>query len=653
MKLNLLKFILMLFLMSSYNLLIAQENMSLTFNTEPGNSTTITLPLYGIVNVTVDWGDGTPPQNITVEGNHNYTYGIGGEYTVVISGTLTQFGNGWAGYDNAQTLTRCNSFGNLGITSLSGAFSGAENLTLVPEALPSTVTDLSVMFYRATNFNQDINSWDVSNVTNMIGMFFGATSFNKDLSNWDVSRVNLMSGMFCGTTSFNRDLGSWNVSNVTNMEWMFMDAVSFNKNIGNWDVGNVAKMNYMFLRAISFNQDLSSWNVGNVTDMAGLFQNAISFNQKIGSWNVSKVTNMEWIFWSATLFNQDLSKWDVGNVINMDGMFGAALSFDQNIGSWNVSNVKTMKWMFWEAFLFNHNLDTWDVSNVTSMEGMFGGASSFNAYIGSWNVGNVANMDWMFWSALSFNHDLGKWDVSKVTSMANMFDNVKLANAKYNSLLLGWSQQTLQSNVKFDAGTSNYSNGTPSDARQSIIDNFGWSITDGGMINPIHEIIASANPSIGGNVNGYENFALHYEEGATATITATPKAGFTFVNWTENETEISADATISFSVNMARTLVANFSLKASADKPQKPAILVVYPNPARDFINIEIGYEQSFSSADFVLSDLRGQTYRTEKINIGQNKILLDVSLLAQGLYFIQVRINNNLTETIKVNIMK
>ena len=44
---------------------------------------------------------------------------------------------------------------------------------------------MSGMFSYYIRFNQDINSWDVSNVTNMSSMFYRATSFNKPLNNWN------------------------------------------------------------------------------------------------------------------------------------------------------------------------------------------------------------------------------------------------------------------------------------------------------------------------------------------------------------------------------------------------------------------------------------------------------------------------------------
>jgi membrane-associated lipoprotein len=58
------------------------------------------------------------------------------------------------------------------------------------------------MFSEAKNFNQNINSWNVSNVTNMSEMFKGSldyrekSSFNQPLNNWNVSNVTDMSSMF-------------------------------------------------------------------------------------------------------------------------------------------------------------------------------------------------------------------------------------------------------------------------------------------------------------------------------------------------------------------------------------------------------------------------------------------------------------------------
>jgi len=64
--------------------------------------------------------------------------------------------------------------------------------------------------------------------------------------------------------------------------------------------------------------------------------------------------------------------------------------------------------------------------------------------------------------------------------MEDMFWGVTLSTPNYDSLLIGWSQLTLQDGVTFHGGNSNYSSGA-ADERQFIIDTFGWTIYDGGQ----------------------------------------------------------------------------------------------------------------------------------------------------------------------------
>jgi hypothetical protein len=71
-----------------------------------------------------------------------------------------------------------------------------------------------------------------------------------------------------------------------------------------------------------------------------------------------------------------------------------------------------------------------------------------------------------------------------------------------------------------------------------------------------YEVTASVSPVEGGTVTG-EGTYNHFE---SCTLTATANEGYTFVNWTENDTEVSTDATYIFTVTGPRTLVANFSL---------------------------------------------------------------------------------------------
>ncbi|MDI9554107.1 MAG: T9SS type A sorting domain-containing protein, partial [Bacteroidota bacterium] len=70
-----------------------------------------------------------------------------------------------------------------------------------------------------------------------------------------------------------------------------------------------------------------------------------------------------------------------------------------------------------------------------------------------------------------------------------------------------------------------------------------------------YTVSVSTSPSSGGTVTGGGN----YNHGEQATITASPAAGYAFVNWTEGGSVISTNATYTFTVNSNRSFQANYS----------------------------------------------------------------------------------------------
>jgi len=458
-------------------------------------------------NYTVDWGDGNTSTNQT--GNAQHTYGSAGTYLVSITGAFPAIYFNVVGpfnpalSANRNRIKTVEQWGNNSWQSMNNAFSGCSSLVITATDTPnlSSVTDMSLMFYQATNltvdasawnvsnvtlmpalfnqadnFNSDIGNWDVSNVTNMSSMFYEAGNFNQDIGNWDVSSVTNMSRMFNRAFAFNQDITNWDVSNVTDMSAMFEQAFVFNQNIGNWDVGNVTNMNSMFLRNPVFNQPIGNWNVSNVTDMGEMFQDTI-FNQPLGTWDVSSVTTMTSMFEDAVSFDQDISNWDVSNVTDMSLLFLNAQAFNQDIGPWNVSNVVDMSSMFYLAQTFNQDIGNWNVSNVTDMSRMFNEAMAFNQNIGNWDVSNVTDMSSMFEDASAFNQDLSGWNISNVDDMFDMLNFSNLSITNYDSTLIGWSSQSVVSNVSLGAEGLLYCNG---DAARAVLTSppNNWSIYD-------------------------------------------------------------------------------------------------------------------------------------------------------------------------------
>ncbi len=78
----------------------------------------------------------------------------------------------------------------------------------------------------------------------------------------------------------------------------------------------------------------------------------------------------------------------------------------------------------------------------------------------------------------------------------------------------------------------------------------------------VFSITATAEPADGGSISG----ARDYNEGETVTLTAMPNTGYTFVNWTENGSQVSAVASLTFTADADRELVANFAAKTAVDE---------------------------------------------------------------------------------------
>ena len=253
-------------------------------------------------------------------------------------------------------------WGTLGL----GVVSLGPDILTVPDHIPESLTNLSMMFANSTKFNDpNVALWDVSNVTNMSYLFANTSAFNQPIGSWNVSAVSNMDSMFSGAQTFNQPLDNWDVSSVVRARDMFATSVAFNQDLSNWDVSNLVIMSNMFSYSEAFNGNISNWNTGNVTAMYGLFRGAKAFNQPLNQWDTSKVLDMSWMFANNTAFDQPLDSWNTGAVTSMQGMFNNNNKFDKPIGSWNVSNVNYMNRMFQgSTYLNRHDLSQWCVGRI-------------------------------------------------------------------------------------------------------------------------------------------------------------------------------------------------------------------------------------------------------------------------------------------------
>jgi hypothetical protein len=129
------------------------------------------------------------------------------------------------------------------------------------------------------------------------------------------------------------------------------------------------------------------------------------------------------------------------------------------------------------------------------------------------------------------------------------------------------------------------------DVNHSLVANFSADL-------PQWTIATSGAPVAGGTTSG----GGLVDDGASATVSATANAGYSFVNWTENSVQVSTSASYAFTATVNRTLVANFT--------QVPThVITAGANPAEGGSTTGAGAYSSGSSATVTATANEGYVF--------------------------------------------
>jgi hypothetical protein len=135
------------------------------------------------------------------------------------------------------------------------------------------------------------------------------------------------------------------------------------------------------------------------------------------------------------------------------------------------------------------------VITTTSLKSTFEACQVFNGAIGNWDISTVTNLNEMLRGCVVFDQDISNWDINQVSDFGGfMVLATGLSTTNYDLVLVGWEAnlQALYPNgvgypfpntININFGGSQYTLGSAAaTARQSLIDNFTWAITDSGGI---------------------------------------------------------------------------------------------------------------------------------------------------------------------------
>ncbi|MFX7345379.1 hypothetical protein ABCAM1_1103 [Acinetobacter baumannii] len=337
--------------------------------------------------------------------------------------------------------------------------------------------------------------------------FFGAyPDYSLGIHTEGTTSIN---GICISMGDFNQRVNSWDVSQVTDAGFCFANAINFNREI-NWYAPNLSAINRFLFKSSKFNKDITIRGA-KPTDMLSFLNGASSFNSKINI-DTSECVNFESFFRGAAKYNQPISHFNFGKAVSMSNFMSDALAFNQPVDLGYTPQLQNTAYLFANSRM--NSPIKFNAPNMTYAAAWFSGNIVFNSTItGSFR--SVINMDYFFYFAKKFNQPINDWDIRNVVSFtgflqfADSFDqDLSAWPAKYNvnanvadvSAAPNWSTENYDKYLNalwLDVGTtrqSAWANGTSprvvnaaakrSAASQAAVSGLigaGWTIVDGGL----------------------------------------------------------------------------------------------------------------------------------------------------------------------------
>ena len=399
-------------------------------------------------NYTVNWGDTTIDEFTNSPATISHEYDQEGTYTIQISEGLTRIRMLDESESNRNKITEISQWGNIKWSNWDGFMFNCPNLDI-------TATDEPIL----------------TGMTKMDFSFFGCTSLsgNTSIGNWNVSTIDSIYELWTNT-KFNIDISSWDTSSLVGSALLgTFRGTPFNQPIGNWDVSGVDRF-YTCFRESAFNQELN-WDMSSVTTGLGLGEMFIfsPFNSAISGSTMTNVEDVRNMF-PQTPFNQELPL---------------------------MPGIKLAGGMLADT-PYNKSLDFMSAATPTDMSFFLVNATSFNQPF-TVNTEDTLTFRWMLRDATSFSHALSDLKInSGITdsnAFENMLNNTNLDDEAYSRTLINFANQVsanndLPINMNFGAegllfndieyGGSPFNNAVA--ARNYLVNDVGWSITDAGEV---------------------------------------------------------------------------------------------------------------------------------------------------------------------------
>ena len=257
------------------------------------------------------------------------------------------------------------------------------------------------------------------------------------------------------------------------------------------------------------------------------------------------------------------------------------------------------------------------VGNLAVQQAVTNGNS--NSSITSGNCNNSAHYYFQFYHTFgdgSVMPYVTKPEANSVTIPSTV--NANATSITVNAVAGSYVAVTNNSSVIYGVGvanssgvaTVNFTNAIPSSGtlyvvvtRQQYQPYFGTvTVGSGGSTPTYYTVSASASPTAGGTVSG----AGSYASGTTCTLVATPATGYEFTKWTKNGTQVSTNASYSFTVSANATYVANFTEVTTPDPGTTSDVTIGSGTSTNAYLPTYAYYKYSLTEQIYTASEIGG-----------------------------------------------
>ena len=422
------------------------------------------------------------------------------------------------------------------VTNFEGVFQNCSNLETLEGINNWQIGDLGIdgfkyAFDNCRKLTSTMEDWDVTNIRNILNMFSNAYLYDNTFGKWNITgdllssnRLGSLNAKYLSTPNYDDTLIKWE----NQLQIAFPNGVGYintqSINFGNaqysyegasarqtlidtygWTItdGGQAASPEFVIQVKTDNTGTSADNeftlpwigtydidwgdgvveTGLVDTQTHTYASAGTYDVKvtaatgrirfryssdllkllnIKNWGTCAWTNMDSAFWgckgltivSATdypVFN--------GNV-SLHHMFRECENMTYiDVSNWQMNGISSIYTLFFICYDLQtiKGLENWDVSSVTNMRNAFG-------YCGA-----------------LLKLDVDVWDINQVGDFRDFASSANLPLSNYNKILISWASQSPQINQSISFGNSQYSYEAAA-ARQTLIDTYGWTITDGGQV---------------------------------------------------------------------------------------------------------------------------------------------------------------------------